>query len=79
MVSPASSSGYPFGSKILPNQSDTGRPLFPLQAETTMAFWDIGQREQRALAGVVHCWCGIEKCDSIQELIHFSYSYVIKQ
>ncbi len=42
MLSPASSSGYPFGSKVLPNQSDIGRPLFPLSAETTMAFWDIG-------------------------------------
>jgi hypothetical protein len=42
MVSPASGSDYPFGSKVLPNQSDIGRPLFHLPAETTMAFWDIG-------------------------------------
>jgi len=42
MVSPASGSDYPFGSKVLPNQSDIGRPLFPLPAETTVAFWDIG-------------------------------------
>jgi hypothetical protein len=42
--SPASSSDYPFGSKVLPNQSDIGRPLFPLPAQTTVAFWDIGTR-----------------------------------
>ena len=42
MASPASGSDYPFGSKVLPNQSDIGRPLFPLPAETTVAFWDIG-------------------------------------
>lgn len=42
MVSPASSSIYPFASKVLSNDSDIGRPLFPLPAETTVAFWDIG-------------------------------------
>lgn len=42
MPGPASSSEYPFGSKVLPNQSDIGRPLFPLAAQTTVAFWDIG-------------------------------------
>lgn len=42
MLGPASSSEYPFGSKVLPNQSDIGRPLFPLAAQTTVAFWDIG-------------------------------------
>jgi len=42
MVSPADSSIYPFGSKVLPDHADIGRPLFPLPAETTVAFWDIG-------------------------------------
>jgi hypothetical protein len=42
MASPASSSDYPFGSKVLANQSDIGRPLFSLPVETTVAFWDIG-------------------------------------
>lgn len=42
LLSLASSSDYPFGSKVLPNQSDIGRPLFLLPAETTVAFWDIG-------------------------------------
>ncbi|MCK9440657.1 MAG: hypothetical protein M0Q13_04465 [Methanothrix sp.] len=42
MVSPAKSAIYPFGSKVLSNDSDIGRPLFPLPVETTVAFWDIG-------------------------------------
>ena len=42
MVSPSSSSVYPFGSKVLPDDWDIGRPLFTLPAETTVAFWDIG-------------------------------------
>ena len=42
VASPASSSDYPFGSKVLANHSDIGRPLFPLPEETTVAFWDIG-------------------------------------
>jgi hypothetical protein len=42
MVSPASSSVYPFGSKVLPDDLDIGRPLFRPPAETTVAFWDIG-------------------------------------
>ncbi|MDD2755038.1 MAG: hypothetical protein PHS80_05845 [Methanothrix sp.] len=42
MVSPSSSSIYPFGSKVLPGDLDIGRPLFRLPAETTVAYWDIG-------------------------------------
>lgn len=42
MLGTASSSDYPFGSKVLPEDSDIGRPLFLLPAETTVAFWDIG-------------------------------------
>jgi hypothetical protein len=42
IVCPASSSDYPFGSKILPGNLDIGRPLFSFPAETTVAFWDIG-------------------------------------
>jgi len=42
MVSQASSSVYPFGSKVLPGDLDIGRPLFRLPTETTVAFWDIG-------------------------------------
>jgi len=42
MVSPSSSSIYPFGSKVLPGDLDIGRPLFRLPAETTIAYWDIG-------------------------------------
>jgi hypothetical protein len=42
MVSPAGSSIYPFGSKVSSGEEDIGRPLFPLPAETTVAFWDIG-------------------------------------
>lgn len=42
MVSPVSSSVYPFGSKVQAGDLDIGRPLFRLPAETTVAFWDIG-------------------------------------
>jgi hypothetical protein len=42
IVCPASSSDYPFGSKVLPGDKDIGRPLFSLPAKTTVAFWDIG-------------------------------------
>jgi hypothetical protein len=42
MIGLVSGSDYPFGSKVLPDQSDIGRPLFPLPAETIVAFWDIG-------------------------------------
>lgn len=42
MVCPASSSVYPFGSKVMPGDLDIGRPLFRLPSETTVAFWDIG-------------------------------------
>ncbi len=44
IVCPASSSVYPFGSKVLPGDLDIGRPLFSLPAKTTVAFWDIGTR-----------------------------------
>lgn len=42
MLAPASSSDYPFGSKVLPADWEIGRPLFSLSTETTVAFWDIG-------------------------------------
>jgi hypothetical protein len=42
IVCPASSSDYPFGSKVLPGDLDIGRPLFRLPVETTVAFWDVG-------------------------------------
>ena len=42
MLGPAGSSDYPFGSKVLQEDSDIGRPLFLLPTETTVAFWDIG-------------------------------------
>ncbi|MBN1235386.1 MAG: hypothetical protein JW999_04965 [Methanotrichaceae archaeon] len=42
MLSIASSSEYPFASKVFPENSDIGRPLFSLPARTTVAFWDIG-------------------------------------
>lgn len=42
MLNPAGSSEYPFGSKVLPEDSDIGRPLFALPANTAIAYWDIG-------------------------------------
>jgi len=38
----AEASEYPFGSKVLANDSDVGRPLFPLTVPLSIAYWDIG-------------------------------------
>lgn len=38
----AGASEYAFGTKVLPGDSDIGRPLFSLPAGTTVAFWDTG-------------------------------------
>jgi hypothetical protein len=42
VLNPAGSSEYPFGSKVLPEDSDIGRPLFALPANTAIVYWDIG-------------------------------------
>jgi len=42
MADPASSSIYPFGSKVQQNQSDIGLPLHQLPSDMFIGFWDIG-------------------------------------
>jgi hypothetical protein len=42
MLSPAISSEYAFGTKVLPSELDVGRPLFNTLAGTTVGYWDIG-------------------------------------
>lgn len=42
MADPASSSTYPFGSKVQLNQSDIGLPLHRLPSDMFIGFWDIG-------------------------------------
>jgi hypothetical protein len=39
---PAGASGYAFGTKVLPNDNDIGKPLFAMPAGTTIAYWDTG-------------------------------------
>ena len=34
--------GYDFGTKVGPNDSDIGKPLFPMPFGTTIAYWDTG-------------------------------------
>ncbi len=36
------SSGYDFGTKVMANDSDMGKPLFDLPGGWTIGFWDIG-------------------------------------
>jgi hypothetical protein len=38
----AAASEYPFGSKVMPTDSDLGKPLFLLPAGTTVQFWETG-------------------------------------
>ncbi len=42
IINSASCSVYPFGSKVLLDHLDIGKPLYRLPAGTTIAFWDIG-------------------------------------
>jgi len=42
LLGAAAGSGYPFGSKVLANASDIGRPLFSLSLPVAVAYWDVG-------------------------------------
>jgi len=42
MLNPAISSGYDFGSKVMPDDTDMGEPLFDIPGGTRVGFWDIG-------------------------------------
>jgi len=35
-------SGYDFGTKVMPSDTDIGRPLFSMPAGTTIFYWDTG-------------------------------------
>ncbi len=42
MLIPATSSGYDFGTKVMPDDTDMGEPLFDIPGGTAVGFWDIG-------------------------------------
>jgi hypothetical protein len=42
MLNPAISSGYDFGTKVMADDTDMGKPLFDLPGGWTVGFWDTG-------------------------------------
>ena len=42
ILSAASASEYAFGTKVLPTDTDVGKPLFAMPCGTAISFWDTG-------------------------------------